>query len=707
MDSIHFIQKQIKLDTHKVKSALKLFDEGSTIPFIARYRKEATGSLNEVELGQIQDQYEKWQQFSKRLSSILENLKERDKLNPELEQKLKKAVNLTELEDLYLPYKQKRKTKATVAKEKGLEPLAKLIYDQTSQKIDLSIYINKEKGVENEEEAIEGAVHIMAEWISELPELRKALRKLFIERSPFCSKVVAKKKEDAVKFKDYFDYIEPLPRVPSHRFLAIVRGNNEGFLKITARPEEKDAIKVINSQLLTKHGEGRIYLERAIADSYNRLLRPSLENETMTFYKHKADEEAIQVFSKNLNELLMAAPLGGKPILAIDPGFRTGCKCVCLNAEGDFLKYFTIYPFKSDKEKLDAQAIIEVKIKEYDIKHVAYGNGTAARETEQFLKECKLNIPLISVNENGASIYSASEIARDEFPDLDITVRGAISIGRRLQDPLAELVKIDPKSIGVGQYQHDVDQPMLKKNLDDVVMKSVNQVGVELNTASLSLLTYVSGLGPGLAKSIVEYRQKNGAFKNRKDLLAVPRLGSKAFEQAAGFLRINASDNPLDKTAVHPESYRVVSKMAKDLSSNIEGVIQSHELQTKIKLENYVDDKFGLPTLKDIIEELRKPGRDPRPQFEVFEFSDKVHGIDDLEEGMLLPGIVSNITKFGAFVDIGVHQDGLVHISEIANRFVKDPMDELQLQQKVRVKVLDIDMKRKRIALSIKQAMDV
>ncbi len=700
---INHLEKQFHFNARILRVILKLFSEGATIPFLARYRKEMTGGLDEVQLVNIKNEVELWSNIEKRKVSMIKSLKERGLLNKEISQMLENTNSLVELEDAFLPYKVKRQTKASVARDAGLTPLAKIIFKQENGVIETKKYINPAKGIHCTKDAIQGARIIIAEWISEDVSVRKKLRQLFKHDAKLSSKAIASKKKDGEKFKDYFDYDELIVKVPSHRFLAIQRGSANGFLRVKARPDENEALKILNFKYLKGSSPARKEFELAIVDSYQRLLRPSLENELINEKRLMADREAIQVFSKNLNELLMAAPLGAKAILAIDPGFPSGCKCVCLNAAGDFLEHFNIYPFKSTQDLHEASAKIREVLKTHRISYIAYGNGTASRETESFLKENIDDVHLVTVNENGASIYSASAIARDEFPDKDITVRGAISIGRRLQDPLAELVKIDAKSIGVGQYQHDVDQSELKKSLDSIVEQCVNQVGVELNTASESLLSYVSGLGPSLAKAIVEYRKENGSFLERKSLLKVPRLGKKVYEQAAGFLRIREGKNILDNTAVHPESYALVEQFSKDCQCNIQSLLQNPATRSKINIDDYVNDQFGLPTLMDIMSELNKPNRDPRPNFEIHSFSDKVHELKDLTEGLVLPGIVTNITKFGAFVDIGVHQDGLVHISEIANTYVKDPMDVLALQQSVHVKVLNVDMNRKRIALSIKQ----
>ncbi len=697
---------ELGLKPIQVANTIKLLDEGATVPFIARYRKEMTGTLDEVQILAIKTRLHQLTELEKRKAAVLESINEQGKLTPELEEKIRNAMTMPEVEDLYLPYKPKRKTRATVAIAKGLEPLAKRIFDQRPFDIMEAArhFISEEKGVASEEEAIAGARDIIAEWVSEDARVRADLRALFIREGVIYSKVVKGKETDGAKFENYFSISEPLAKAPSHRILAIFRGENEGFLRVSVEPDEERALGLIDRHIVKAKNDIAEEVQKAVDDSYNRLLQPSLETEVRKFYKEKADKEAIAVFADNVRQLLLASPLGQKMVLAIDPGFRTGCKVVVLDPQGNLLHNETIYPHPPESKVKEALNKIDHLVEAYKIEAIAIGNGTAGRETEAFIKRIHFSRPVIAlaVNESGASIYSASDVAREEFPDYDITVRGAVSIGRRLMDPLAELVKIDAKSIGVGQYQHDVDQNMLKEKLDETVMSAVNSVGVELNTASKQLLTYVSGIGPAMAQNIIEHRKEKGAFKARKDLLKVKRFGDKAFEQAAGFLRIKDAVNPLDASAVHPESYIIVEKMAKDLNCTVNDLIQNKELRSQIKPQNYITEKFGLPTINDILKELEKPGRDPREKFEMFEFDQNVHSIDDLIPGMELPGIVTNITKFGAFVDIGVHQDGLVHISQIADRFIADPSEVLKLNQKVKVRILEVDKPRKRINLSMK-----
>ncbi len=697
---------ELGLKPVQVANTIKLLDEGATVPFIARYRKEMTGTLDEVQILAIKTRLHQLTELEKRKAAVLESISEQGKLTPELEDKIKNAMTMPEVEDLYLPYKPKRKTRATVAIAKGLEPLAKRIFDQRPFDIMEAArhFISEEKGVASEEEAIAGARDIIAEWISEDARVRADLRALFIREGVIYSKVAKGKETEGAKFENYFSISEPLAKAPSHRILAIFRGENEGFLRVSVEPDEERALGLIDRHIVKAENDIAEEVQKAVDDSYNRLLQPSLETEVRKFYKEKADKEAIAVFADNVRQLLLASPLGQKMVLAIDPGFRTGCKVVVLDPQGNLLHNETIYPHPPESKVKEALNKIDHLVEAYKIEAIAIGNGTAGRETEAFIKRIHFSRPVIAlaVNESGASIYSASDVAREEFPDYDITVRGAVSIGRRLMDPLAELVKIDAKSIGVGQYQHDVDQNMLKEKLDETVMSAVNNVGVELNTASKQLLTYVSGIGPAMAQNIVEHRKQKGAFKTRKDLLKVKRFGDKAFEQAAGFLRIKDAANPLDASAVHPESYGIVEKMAKDMNCTVNDLIQNKELRAQIKPQNYITEKFGLPTINDILKELEKPGRDPREKFEIFEFDQNVHSIDDLIAGMELPGIVTNITKFGAFVDIGVHQDGLVHISQIADRFIADPSEVLKLNQKVKVRILEVDKPRKRINLSMK-----
>jgi len=629
-----------------------------------------------------------------------------EKLTPELEKAVNEAETMAALEDIYLPYKPKRKTRATAAKEKGLEPLAKRIFEQKGFDLhaEAVAYIDAEKGVNSEEEALQGARDIIAEWINEDADTRKAMRELFMKEGILTSEVIKGKEEEAQKYKDYFEWKEPVAAIPSHRMLALRRGEREQFLLLNITPPQEIAVDLLKHKYLTTVNEISTQVEIALKDAYKRLLSLSMETEIRLSTKKEADEEAIRVFAKNLRQLLLASPLGQKTILAVDPGFRTGCKVVCMDRQGKLLHNETIFPHEPQKKIVESAVVIKNLCRKYEVEAIAIGNGTASRETESFVREIDLpkNIIIVMVNESGASVYSASDVAREEFPDHDVTVRGAVSIGRRLADPLAELVKIDPKSIGVGQYQHDVDQTALRQSLDDVVMSCVNSVGVELNTASKELLSYVSGLGTQLAKKIVEYRNENGPFKNRAELVKVPRLGDKAFEQAAGFLRIRNGENPLDSSAVHPESYYIVEKMAEDLHCGVEDLIKNPSLRNKIDLKKYVTDETGLPTLNDIFSELDKPGRDPREKYEAFAFAEGINAIEDLEAGMTLPGIVTNITNFGAFVDIGVHQDGLIHVSNMADKFVKNPADVVSVQQKVMVTVIEVDIGRKRISLSMK-----
>lgn len=697
---IQIIVQAVGATEKNIINTITLLEEGATVPFIARYRKEMTGSMDEVQIASVKDLHSKFLEADKRREAIIKSIEEQGKMIPELLNKLQNALYLNELEDLYLPYKQKRKTRASIAIEKGLEPLARIIFAQKDRNIETIAekYLNDK--VESVEDALQGARDIMAEWINEDIQARNAVRKIFERESIVTSKVKKGKREEGAKYQDYFEFSEPLSRIPSHRLLAIRRGEEEGMLSVDISIEAERGTDALDRIYLRGLPEAKDQVADAITDSYNRLLKPSIETEFSNLSKQKADAEAIKIFAANLRQLLLASPLGQKRVLAIDPGFRTGCKTVCLNEQGDLLYDTVIYPM--DK-KMEAENMIKKLIYDYKIQAIAIGNGTASRETESFVKSLKLEkIQVHVVSEQGASIYSASEIARDEFPKKDVTVRGAISIGRRLMDPLAELVKIDPKSIGVGQYQHDVEQKMLKGSLDSVVESCVNLVGVELNTASKHLLSYVSGLGPSLAQNIVEYRAKNGAFGSREELKKVSRLGAKAFEQSAGFLRINGAKNPLDNSAVHPETYVIVEKMAKDLGLKVTDLINNAQLKSKVNLNNYVTTTVGLPTLNDILSELQKPGRDPREALEEFEFAADVHKIEDLREGMVLPGIVTNITAFGCFVDVGVHQDGLVHVSQMANRFVKDPNEVVKVHQKVQVKVTEVDIPRKRIALSMK-----
>ncbi|AHM58623.1 transcriptional accessory protein [Flammeovirgaceae bacterium 311] len=691
----------------QVAATLSLLQEGATVPFIARYRKEATGLLDEVAIATIRDRATQLEELDKRRESILKSLEEQGVLTDELKGKVEKAETMARLEDIYLPYKPKRRTKATIAREKGLEPLASLIFEQKEKNPQSAAqaYIDPEKEVASTEEALEGARHIISEWVNENADVRSKVRNLFLKEAIVSSRVITGKEEEGSKYRDYFEWEEPIKKVPSHRLLAMRRGEKEMILMLNIAPDEVSAIQLLDDHFITASNAAAEQVKIAIRDAYKRLLKPSMETEVRLLTKKQADEEAIRVFAENLRELLLASPLGQKRVLALDPGFRTGCKVVCLDEQGKLLQNEAIYPNEPQRKIGESAAVLYELCDKWSIEAIAIGNGTASRETERFVRTLKLpNNPLVvMVNESGASIYSASEVARDEFPTQDITVRGAVSIGRRLMDPLAELVKIDAKSIGVGQYQHDVDQSLLKNSLDETVMSCVNRVGVELNTASKQLLTYVSGLGPQLAQNIIDFRNENGPFQDRSSLKKVPRLGAKAFEQAAGFLRIQNAKNPLDKSAVHPERYNIVSKMAADVNCTIDELMQDKEKRQAIDLKNYVSEEVGLPTLQDILSELEKPGRDPRKEYELFSFADEVHEVSDLKVGMKLPGIVTNVTNFGAFVDIGVHQDGLVHISQLADRYVGNPAEVVSVQQKVEVTVTEVDVARKRIALSMKK----
>ncbi len=698
------ISQQTSIPLSPVKATVKLLEGGATIPFISRYRKEATGSLDETEVSKIANELKKIKELIKRKESILKSLEEQKINNPKLLEKIKDTWSPSELEDLYLPYKPKRKTRATKAKELGLEPLAKIIMAQQTNKLYQQVQHYVNANVPSEEDALQGARDIIAEWVSENPRARNLIRDSFERYAILTSKVIEKKKEEAIKYKDYFDYQESLKRCPSHRLLAVRRGENEGYLRVKIEIDEEKALYKLAKIFVKYHSTTREEIETAIKDAHKRLLSPSIETEFRNSSKLLADQEAIMVFSTNLRQLLMGAPLGQKNILAIDPGFRTGCKVACLDAQGNFLKYETIYPHMPQQEIGKSADIISKLIKQYNIEAIAIGNGTAGRETEKFIKLTlgkNSNVDVFVVNEAGASIYSASDNARNEFPNLDLTVRGAISIGRRLMDPLAELVKIDAKSIGVGQYQHDVDQNLLKEKLDQTVASVVNHVGVNVNTASEHLLQYVSGIGPKLAQNIILHRKDKGFFLSRKDLKAVAGLGSKAFEQSAGFLRINQAENPLDNSAVHPESYYIVQQMAKDLKLPVEQLIENRTITQQIDVQKYITDTVGLPTLKDIINELEKPGLDPRGNATVFSFAEGIDTINDLREGMTLPGIVTNLTKFGAFVDIGIKESGLVHISQMANKFIKDPSEVLRLEEKIEVDIIEIDKNRKRIQLKL------
>ena len=693
------------LRDQQVSAVGALLEEGATVPFIARYRKEATGSLEDTTIAAVRDRIEKLAELDKRRQAIVASLTERELLTEILNRKICLAQDLTTLEDIYLPYRQKRRTRATIAKEKGLEPLAREIFAQDRRKIEAAVFIDPEKGCENEADALAGSRDIIAEWVSEDADVRTALRHIFARESTIKSKLVKKNEANGANFKDYFDWREPATKAPSHRLLAMLRGEHEKILSLVIRPPEEKGVQFLLKKFIKQNDFAGKHVTLAVEDSYKRLLAPSLENELRNNLKAQADAEAIAVFSENLRELLLAPPLGEKRLMALDPGFRTGAKLVCLDGQGKLLHYTTIYPTHGGEKLRQAGDTLRRLCETYKLEAIAIGSGTAGRETEAFVRDLNLSPDIIitMVNESGASIYSASDAAREEFPDHDITVRGAISIGRRLQDPLAELVKIDPKSIGVGQYQHDVDQSELKKSVEDVVVSCVNSVGVEVNTASVQLLTFVSGLGPTLAKNIVQYRQENGPFAERKQLKKVPRLGPKAYEQCAGFLRVRGSKNPLDSSGVHPERYDLVEQMAKDLSCSVSELIQDETVRGKINLKKYLSDSVGLPTLNDIMAELAKPGRDPRKAFTVFQFTEGVNTIEDLSPEMRLPGIVTNVTRFGAFVDIGVHQDGLIHISQLADRFVKDPAKIVKIGQQLMVRVLEIDIPRKRIALSLKK----
>ncbi|WP_321286176.1 Tex family protein [uncultured Sunxiuqinia sp.] len=701
---IQRIADQLQIRVNQVENTIKLLDEGATVPFISRYRKEMTGSLDEVQIGDIKDEKARLEELIKRKETILKTIDEQDLLTPELKDRIDICFDATELEDIYLPYKPKRKTKASVAREKGLEPLAKIIMKQQERDVEsrANAFVNDE--VDSVDDALAGARDIIAEWVNENEKARNMVRRAFELGATIRSKLVKGKELEGEKYRDYFEWEEPLRRCPSHRLLAMRRGEHEGFLRISIAPDEEDILERLNRFFVRSQNECGEQIQLAVKDSYKRLLSSAIETEFAQASRQKADQDAIQVFAENLRQLLLAAPLGQKRVLAVDPGYRTGCKVVCLDEQGNLLHNETIYPHKPQEQTKQAARKITSLVGAYQIEAVAIGNGTASRETEHFIKKLRYDrdIKVFVVSEDGASVYSASKVAREEFPSYDVTVRGAVSIGRRLLDPLAELVKIDPKSIGVGQYQHDVDQKLLKNSLDTVVESAVNSVGVNVNTASKHLLTYISGLGPQLAQNVVDYRKENGAFNSRKELMKVPRMGAKAFEQAAGFLRISDAKNPLDNTAVHPESYHVVKQMAKDLNCLVTELITTEEKQKEIVLEKYISESIGLPTLKDIQNELAKPGRDPRKNIKVFEFAPGIYKIEDLQEGMVLPGIVTNITKFGAFVDVGVKQDGLVHISQLANRFVSDPNEVVKLHEHVNVKVTEVDIARKRIQLSLK-----
>lgn len=701
------IAAELKLPAHRITNTLKLLQGGATIPFISRYRKEATGGLDEVQIGDIQTRYEKLCELSKRKETVLSTIEEQGKLTPELKARISACWNATELEDIYLPFKPKRKTRAEAARAKGLEPLALLLMMQKENNLAAKIRNFVKGEVKDEEDALKGARDILAEQISEDERSRNLMRNQFQRQALIQSKVVKGKEaeEASAKYRDYFDFCEPLKKCSSHRLLALRRGESEGVLKVNIFPEDEDMCNERLQRLFVRaNNECAHQVEEALTDAYKRLLKPAIETEFAALSKEKADEEAIRVFAENLRQLLLAPPLGQKRVMGIDPGFRTGCKVVCLDAQGTLLHNEAIYPHPPKSEYAQAARKIVKLVEQYKIEAIAIGNGTASRETEQFVTSQRYDreVQVFVVSEDGASIYSASKTAREEFPDYDVTVRGAVSIGRRLMDPLAELVKIDAKSIGVGQYQHDVDQTKLKASLDQTVESCVNLVGVNVNTASKHLLTYVSGLGPTLAQNIVDYRTENGPFESRRQLLKVPRMGAKAYEQCAGFLRIPQAKNPLDNSAVHPESYPIVEQMAKDLNCTVADLIKDKELRNKIDLKKYVTETVGLPTLTDILQELDKPGRDPRQKIQVFEFDKNVRTLDDLQEGMELPGIVTNITNFGCFVDIGIKENGLVHVSQLADRFVSNPADVVRIHQHVRVKVMSIDHERKRIQLTMK-----
>ncbi len=700
------IARELTLPQKNVKAVATLLSEDATIPFISRYRKELTGSMDEVMIARIRDRIEQLSELDKRRESIIASIEKQEKLTPSLMQSIVMAGSLAELEDIYLPYKPKRKTRASAAREKGLEPLAEKLMSQEAFNLEQAAeaFVDTEKNVSSVDDALAGARDIIAEWISENQETRKKIRDLFWNEGIIESRVLKGKEAEGQKYKDYFEWTEPIAKTPSHRLLAMRRGEKEGILSLDIYPPEELVISAIERQYIQNQNPSATQVQLAVKDSYKRLLKPSLETEVRMESKMKADEDAINVFADNLKELILAAPLGQKNVLALDPGFRTGCKVACLDRQGKLLHHDVIYPHEPQRQKEKAASLIRSLCEKFSIEAISIGNGTAGRETEAFVKSIGLphRIIIVMVNESGASVYSASEVAREEFPNEDVTVRGAVSIGRRLMDPLAELVKIDAKSIGVGQYQHDVDQTKLKQGLDDVVMRCVNSVGVEVNTASKELLSYVSGLSPFLAKNIVEFRNSNGPFKDRDSLMKVARLGEKVFEQAAGFLRIHEAKNPLDASAVHPESYPLVERMANDLGCSVKDLMTSAELRKQLDLKKYVSDSVGLPTLTDILSELEKPGRDPRKEFEIFSFAEGVNTISDLKIGMPLDGIVTNVTAFGAFVDIGVHQDGLVHISHLADKFVKDPKEVVAVQQKVKVTVVEVDVARKRIGLSMK-----
>lgn len=700
------IAEELGIRVDQVRATAQLLDGGCTIPFIARYRKEATGSLDEVQAAAIRDRLEQLAILEKRREAVMKSLQERELLTEDLRQSIMEVDTMAELEDVYLPYRPKRRTRASIARERGLEELADKLYGQgpVHPASEALRFVNPAEGVQSAEDALAGARDIIAEKINEDSIVRSETRKLFFGRGLVCSKVVAGKESQGAKFRDYFDCREKISSAPGHRVLAMFRGEKEGVLSLQIRPPEEEALRLLKKLVIKARNEASQQVELALEDGYKRLLAPSMETEARQEAKKRADEEAIRVFAENLRELLLSAPLGRKRVLALDPGFRTGAKLVCLDSQGKLLHHDTIYPTQSQKMAEQAASTVKELCRRFQIEAIAVGNGTGGRETESFIRSLGLpeSITVVMVNESGASVYSASKAAREEFPDQDVTVRGAVSIGRRLQDPLAELVKIDPKSIGVGQYQHDVDQPALKRSLDDVVTTCVNRVGVEVNSASMELLTYISGLGNTLAKNIVLHRGAKGPFRSRQELLDVTRLGPKAFEQAAGFLRISGGPNPLDAGAVHPERYPIVEQFARQLACSVKDLMEDEELRNKVRLEDFINEELGLPTLMDIMSELAKPGRDPRAEFEPFSFAEGINSIEDLKPGMRVPGIVTNVTNFGAFVDIGVHQDGLVHISRLADRFVNDPAQVVKPQQRVTVTVLEVDIARKRISLSMR-----
>ncbi|MBP8023358.1 MAG: RNA-binding transcriptional accessory protein [Paludibacter sp.] len=700
---IKLIADSLQLSEKQIRNAIRLLDEGATIPFISRYRKEMTDGMDEVQLADTREQYDKLCELLKRRETVLKTIEEQDKLTDELRRRIENCWNSTELEDIYLPFKPKRRTRAEIAREKGLEPLAKMIMKQNSGDVERMAQQFTGENVETTADALAGARDIIAEWVNESENARNAVRRNFAFDAVISSKIIKGKEEEAQKYRDYFEMSEKLSRCSSHRLLAMRRGEAEGFLRVSINPDDDRCLERLERIFVRADNEAADQVAEAVKDAYKRLLKPAVENEFAAESKAKADTEAIRVFAENLRQLLLAPPLGQKRTLGVDPGYRTGCKIVCLDAQGNLLHNETIYPHSPQNEYAQAMRKIQKMVEAYDIQAIAIGNGTASRETEHFIQNIRYDreVKVFVVSENGASIYSASKTAREEFPDYDVTVRGAVSIGRRLMDPLAELVKIDPKSIGVGQYQHDVDQAQLKKALDQTVENAVNRVGVNLNTASKHLLTYISGLGPQLAQNIVTYRAENGAFRSRRDLLKVPKMGAKTFEQCAGFLRIPDAENPLDNSAVHPESYQIVEKMSKDLGVAVKELVRNKTLIQSIEKQKYVSDKVGIPTLTDILEELEKPGRDPREGVKVFEFDPNVKTIADLHSGMELPGIVTNITNFGAFVDVGIKENGLIHISNMADKFITNPAEVVALHQHVRVQVLEVDAVRKRVQLKL------